>query len=131
MNTKINLKELIESGLIKDNHFMRVTGICYDDEYPYEVIIFPESKECLYFKPADDTVVDSDIANLHPRIRSIIAGDMMNTNTYAKYNECRVVEIKAAAFGDMGPKIHAVIDIFIDVTEMFIPKTPNTSNEKS
>ena len=130
MNTKFNLKELIESGLIKDNHFMRVTGICYD-EYPYEVIIFPESKDYLYFKPADDTVVDSDIANLHPRIRSIIVGDMLNTDTFAKYNECRVVEIKASTFGDIDSRTHSVIDISIDVTEMFIPKTPNASNEES
>lgn len=130
MNTKFNLKELIESGLIKDNHFMRVTGICYD-EYPYEVIIFPESRDCLYFEPADYTVVDSRIANLELHIRSIIVGDMMDTNTYAKYNECRLVEIKASTFGDIDSRTHPVIDIFIDVTEMFIPKAPNASNEES
>lgn len=130
MNTKFNLKELIESGLIKDNHYMRVTGICCD-EYPYEVIIFPESKDYLYFKPADDTVVDSEIANMHPRVRSIIVGDKLDVNAYTKYNECQVVEIKAGAFGDIKPGIHPVIDIFIDVTEMFIPKTPNASNEES
>ena len=128
MNTKFNLKELIESGLIKDNHFMRVTGICYD-EYPYEVIIFPESKDYLYFRPADDTVVDSCIANLDLDIRSIIVGDMLNTDTFAKYNECRVVEIKASTFGDIGSRTRPVIDICIDVTEMFIPKAPNASNE--
>ena len=134
MNTKFNLKELIESGLIKDNHYMRVTGICYD-EYPYEAILFPENKDCLYFKSADDTVVDSKIATMHPRFRSIIAGDMLDTTTYAKYKECQVVEIKAGIFRDImpdiNPDIHPVIDIFIDVTEMFIPKAPNASNEKS
>lgn len=124
MNTKFNLKELIESGLINNNRFMRVTGIDYDDEDPYWVIVYPENIDCLYFKPKPA------IANTDHRIRSIIAGDMMNINTYVKYNRCQVVEIRTDTFKDKG-RIHPVIDIFIDVTKMFMINTLFTSNEES